>query len=148
MFYHDALATLRNHANLPSADTPGLSDEDSFIFRLWQADVARTPPTLEHVTQNLLTCLDVVNHHLNGPHPSATVDSTTLQLERTLVWAMTSILHDGWRYHARWTCQHIFDDVFLVQLAAHLHCISSAWLAVLDGDIDSLAEHLAHQAQC
>lgn len=147
MDYEYAKARLLNHASLlpPSMQMP---DAESFCFNLWKADRERVPPAaLDRLYEDILACLEAINHALNGPVPSETTANGAAQTEVQLVYAVATILDEAWEYYCRWQSGRIFGQPILEHLACINRCISCAWVGVLAGDIDSLGEHVAGEVR-
>lgn len=142
MTYEQAYARLLNHANFVASSVTNLADEESFLFALSKAEKDRSAAVLTHLYEDILSCLEVVNHHVNGETPSRTAVGDKYHFDRPLVTAMWYIVHSGWEHHRRWERHRLFDQLARDNLALTLWRISSAWGAVLDGDIDSIAEHV------
>jgi hypothetical protein len=142
MTYEQAKARLLNHANLAGA---GIADEESFLFALWKAEKEKILPNFDALYEDVLTSLEVVNRHLNSGTPSEVVRGKASQLERSLVNSMWYVTHDGWRFQRRWDLERIFERDVTEHLALLLYRISCAWGAVLDGDVDSLREHIQNE---
>ena len=145
MTYEEAYAKLLNHANLVSLDAGNIAEEDSFLFALWKSGKDRTLPPIDKLYGDILACLEVVNRHLNGDTPSESLTEKASRLDRFLANAMWSITHNGWQYHRRWEFEHVFEQTIVNHLALTLWRISCAWGAVLDGDIDSLPDHVRNE---
>jgi hypothetical protein len=94
--------------------------------------------------KNILDCLEVVNRHVNGQNPSQSFDQT--QLDYKLVYALGVILDEGWDLVVPRVTGHNHDDKSTRELTIIFWAISRAWRAILDGDIDSLAQHIADLA--
>jgi hypothetical protein len=76
---------------------------------------------------DLVTALAEFNHELNGPSPSAETGAPSDRVERQVVYAIAESLR-------------MLGEADAVQRAED---VESAWLAVLAGDIDDVAEHVA-----
>ena len=145
MTYEEAYAKLLNHANLVSLDVGNIAEEDSFLFALWKSGKDRTPPAIDNLYADILACLEVVNRHLNGATPSENFGEKANHIDRFLASAMWGITHNGWQYHRRWEAEQVFEPDVVNHLALILWRISCAWGAVLDGDIDSLPDHVRQE---
>ena len=145
MTYEQAYARLLNHSNLVASDAGNLADEESFLFTLWKAEKDKSAPVLNHLYEDILSCLEVVNRDVNGDTPSETTVRDKSQLDRSLVNAMWYITHSGWENHRRWELDGTFERPLRDDLALTLWRISCAFGAVLDGCSDSLAEHVRNE---
>lgn len=145
MDFESSRKRLLNHANL----TYGLIDavdEESLLFVLFNADKSKLPPTeLLPITQDIINCLEAVNKKWNGAVPSNTSDGDK-ELERHLVFAVSQIIHSCWEYFRQWQESKLFEAEILNQLSFTAWSISSAWMAVLAGDIDSIAEEVEFES--
>jgi hypothetical protein len=145
MTYEQANSRLLNHGNLVAPDSSNVTDEEGFVSTLWKAEKVKSAPVLNHLYEGILSCLEVVNRHVNGDTPSETAAHEKQQLNRSLVNAMWYVIHKGWDHHLRWEQSRMFDQQARDNLALTVWRISSAWGGVLDGDIDSLAEHVRYE---
>jgi hypothetical protein len=139
MDYSHALRSLRNHANGAGSTLP---EGESFLFVLWQAGRESRAPELQHLFDDILACLETVNHALNTEHPSKTVAGKAEAVPRSLVADVSAILHVGWSDYWRWSLSQQFSESFREELAVMLVQIGIAWEAVLAGDIDDILEHV------
>ncbi|HEV2860768.1 MAG TPA: hypothetical protein VGX48_07175 [Pyrinomonadaceae bacterium] len=142
MTYEQAYQRLLNHGNAVSSGGGDMPDEESFLFAVRKAEKDKSPPALKQLYDDILSCLEAVNRHLNGDRPSEGAAGENSQLDQSLVYSMWSILHGGWEYHRRWELHGPFERPVRDELALTLWRISCAWGAVFDGDIDSLAGHV------
>ena len=139
MQFEEATARLQNHSNAPSH----LPEESSFLSALWRIENTRTPADLTPLYEDILDCLEVVNKALNGAVPSEVEGSAkSAAINRWLANSVTYILHRGWTDYYLWRQESAFGPSFLDGLFQMLWGVSCAWGAVLDGDIDSLREHI------
>jgi hypothetical protein len=145
MKYEQAYARLLNHGNLTGRDPRSAEDEESFLFALWKAGRDESVPVLGHLYDDLLSCLEVVNRHVNEEAPSEGKAGRRRPLDNQLINAMWYLLHYGWEQYRRWERAGAFDQATRDGIALTLWRISTAWGAVLDGDIDSLAEHVRNE---
>jgi hypothetical protein len=145
MTYEQAYTKLLNHGNLIASEAGDTADQESFLFALSDAMTEESLPMLTHLSEDLLSCLEVVNQHVNGETPSEIIGGENQAIDRALVNAMSYIIHRGWEHYRRWERNDAFQQQARDHLALTLWRISSAWGAVLDGDIDSLAEHLRNE---
>jgi hypothetical protein len=139
MDYSHALQRLRNHANGAGSTLP---ERESFLFALWQAKREAHSPDLRSLFDNILSCLEVVNHALNTRHPSGTVSGKAEVLPRSLAADVSTILYVGWHHVSQWSSSQKFSEAFRTELATMLEQIGIAWDAVLAGDIDDIREHV------
>jgi hypothetical protein len=145
MEYEDARARLLNHGNLMVNGANALPDEASFLFALWQAEREKVRPNINSHYEDMLACLEVVNRYLNGDSPSEIAFAEKQAPDRSLVNAMWCVIHTGWERHRRWELAAMFDQGVRDDLAQKIWRISCAWGGVLDGDIDSLTEHVRNE---
>ena len=144
MNYETAREKLLNHANLTHG-LPHAPDAESLLFVLWNAHKSRVvPDNLASMSKDIIDCLEVVNKHWNGAVPSETIDSTK-ETERHLVYALSQIIHECWQYFREWQELQQFEPLVLQQLSLTVWEISCAWIAVLAGDIDEIAEDVEHE---
>jgi hypothetical protein len=139
MDYSHALQRLSNHANAPNSNLP---ESESLLFALWQDGRQSRVPEIQNLSDDVLTCLEVVNHKLNTQHPSDAVEGKAEALHRSLVGNVSMILSTGWRYYGEWTSNRKFTESFCAELATTLVQLGYAWNVVLDGDIDDIREHI------
>lgn len=144
MNYEEALKRLANHANMPSSDE--YSPSESLVYRLWESERTGTTPQIAEAYSDVITCLEVVNKHLNGAQPSASSELPML-LDSSLVYTLAVLLHSGWEYYVRWNRDQRYGPELLRDLALTCWAISCAWCGVLAGDIDSLSEDILLQRQ-
>ncbi|PYL82721.1 MAG: hypothetical protein DMF23_11535 [Verrucomicrobia bacterium] len=137
MKYQNALDKLWNHANLPEK---GLKREDSFLFTAWQAEQTRLPQDFQRLYEDTLSCLAVINIHLNGAVPSETITETPRPIDSALCYSMSAILCGGWSDYFKWSQKGAFPKDFLDAYASMLVRIGIAWDLVLAGDMDSIPE--------
>jgi hypothetical protein len=145
MTYEQARAKLMNHGNLVATESGNAPDEESLHAALWVADKNGIVPPLELLYQDILAALEVVNRSVNGDTPSKTLAHGKVELERSVINAIWYIVHSGWEYHRSWEFKGAFERSFRDHLAVILWRISCAFGAVLDGDVDSLAEHVQNE---
>ena len=127
MDYPQALERLLNHANLPGSNLP---ESESFGFTLWQAGQQSHMPELRGLFDDVVECLEAVNHALNTQHPSGTVAGKAEALPRSLVCCVSSILSQGWSDFWRWSSRQQFPERFRAELAVMLVQIGIAWDAL------------------
>ncbi len=138
MDYSHAVERLRNHANAPGSSLP---ESESFLFALRQGGRQACTPELRDFFDDILACLEAVNHALNTQQPSGAVAGKAEALPRSLVAHVSAILSYGWLDFWRWSSSEQFSVAFRTELAAMLVQIGFAWDAVLAGDIDDIREH-------
>jgi len=138
--YEQALQKLSHHANLADAKEEGWS---SFVGTLFRAKTAGVIPDLRAPTEDLISCLEAVNHQVNGQTPSASVSGDNDQsIDRRAAYAVACIITSGVEFHL-WVVDNVAaDGSAALEIGTNLWRISCAWEAVLAGDIDSLPEHL------
>jgi hypothetical protein len=138
--YEQALRRLSHHANLTEAGGEGWS---SFVGLLFEAKTAGVVPNLREPTEDLISCLDVVNRHVNGERPSASVGADKKRrIDRRLTYAVAAVITSGVEY-LLWSVEDSATDTSsALAMGKELWRVSCAWEAVLAGDIDSLPEHV------
>lgn len=144
MDYLQALQKLRNHANMPGTNLP---ESESFLFALWQAGRQLRIPELEPLFDDIIACLEIVNRAVNTEHPSDNIAGKLEALPRSLVGDISFILSDGWHYYRRWSASKQFTESFRTQFGVMLVQLGIAWIAVLDGDIDDIRDHVRIEFQ-
>ena len=145
MTYKQVYTKILNHGNLIVSHTDDAKDKESFLFVLQQAKTDEIVSTLNLLYMDILSCLEVVNYHINGEIPSKIAAKEKREIDRQLASAMWYIIHNGWEHYRKWEQSDEFNQQARDFLALTLWRISSAWGAVLDGDIDSLAEHVRNE---
>jgi hypothetical protein len=93
--YEQALRRLSHHSNLTEAQGEGWS---SFVGLLFEAKTAGVVPNLREPTDDLVTCLEVVNRHLNGETPSASAAGKERHIDRRLTYVIAAIITSGVEY--------------------------------------------------
>jgi hypothetical protein len=147
MTYEEAIGRLFNHANFPKRPAD-LRHEESLLYALWKARKEGAVYSATVLWDDVLSCLEAVNRKLNGERPSASgTEQKANVLDRLLVIAVSTILHHCFEeimvLHKRQTV----DRAFREDLLKKVWRISCAWEAILNGDIDSLCEHVALEEQ-
>ena len=138
--YEQALQRLSHHANLVEAEEEGWS---SFVGVIYRAKTTGVVSDLREPTDDLISCLDVVNRQINGQTPSAPVSGDKDQrIDRRAAYAVACTLTSGMEYHLWLVDNAAADRSSALAMGKNLWRISCAWEAVLAGDIDSLPEHL------
>jgi|SRR5215210_555629 len=138
--YEQALQKLSHHANLTEAEE---EDWSSFVGILFETKAAGVISDFRVPTDDVISCLDVVNRLLNGETPSASVNGDKeRRISRRAAYAVAAIITSSVKY-----CLWLMDNAAADRSSAlamerNLWRISCAWEAVLAGDIDSLSEHL------
>jgi hypothetical protein len=139
--HEQALRRLSHHANLTEAEGEGPS---SFVGILVEARTAGVVPDLREPTDDLISCLDVVNRHINGETPSACVGADKeRRIDRRLIYAVAAAITSGVE-HFLWLVDSSSTDISAaLAMGKEVWRVSCAsWEAVLAGDIDSLTEHV------
>jgi hypothetical protein len=140
MNYEQALLRLSHHANLTEAEGEGWS---SFVGLLFEAKIAGVVPDLREPTDDLISCLDVVNRHVNGETPSASVGTDReRRIDRRLTYAVAAVITSGVEHFLWLVNDSATDTSSALSMGKDLWRVSCAWEAVLAGDIDSLPEHV------
>jgi hypothetical protein len=138
--YEQALEKLSHHANLTDAEEEGWS---SFVGALFRAKRVGVISDIREPTEDLISCLDVVNRQINGQTPSASVNGEKYQrIERRAAYAVACTINSGVEYFLWLVDNAAADGSAALAMGQNLWRISCAWEAVLAGDIDSLPEHL------
>jgi hypothetical protein len=144
MDYDFALGRLWNHACMPAPEHCGFTAEESFVYNLRMSTETNAPVVIAPFLDDIITCLEVVNVHINGSPPSE--GSMGLgPIDRRLSVTMAGIVHDAWQYHWLWEHRELFEKKNRGELARAAWSISRAWTFVLHGDIDSISEDLEYQ---
>lgn len=143
MTYEEALGRLCNHASFPKRPA-NLKEDESLLYAIWKARNERTDYEMTVLWEDVLSCLEAVNKKLNGEKPSATaLEDKAIHLDRVLVIAVSTILHQC-SQEVLFRHEHRTADWrSTANLAKQVWRLSCAWDAVLAGDIDSLADHIA-----
>jgi hypothetical protein len=116
----ETTSRLRWHAGLDqTADVPGPLIVDC-------TGTEGTPERLDEALADVLSTLARLNHELNGPVPSASIDGTD-HISRLLAYAITEIV------------RLLREDPVSSETA---WAVETAWGAVLADDIDDLEQHL------
>ena len=140
MNYEQALRRLSHHANLTEAEG---EEGSSFVEILFEAKTAGVVPKLREPTEDLIACLDVVNRHVNGETPSASVGAgKERRIDRRLAYAIAAVITSGVEHFLWLVDDSATDDSSALAMGKDLWRVSCAWEAVLAGDIDSLPEHV------
>jgi hypothetical protein len=138
--YEQALLRLSHHANLTEAEGEGWS---SFVGTLFEAKTAGVVPNLREPTDDLIACLEVVNRHVNGETPSASVGTDKeRRIDGRLTYAVAAAITSGVEHFLLLVGDSATDASAALAMGRDLWRVSCAWEAVLAGDIDSLPEHV------
>lgn len=137
MNYHEALAQLRNHANLTPTD-----DERSLMHCLWKADQECLEPALSPHVEDVLACLAVANLELNGPRPSETFDRPNPAVIADVAYPVSCLLSELLRRQREWFRSQRCSTGVLELLRDATHRIALAWEMLLAGDHDDLIAEL------
>ncbi|WP_414665124.1 hypothetical protein [Horticoccus sp. 23ND18S-11] len=122
------IATLRNHAGLPTG-----KEERSFTHALWLRKTSAAHLDLTTLSDDVLACLAELNAHWNTSNPEG-IEGKSSVLEREFVAPVVTILGVGLGY--------IRERPADVDATRAIFRISTAWQAVLDGDIVDLKQHV------
>ena len=129
---------LANHANLPGTD---LAETESYVWHLWNADRTRDPPDITGLADDIITCLRVANHAMNGPIPS---ESRSADQQRSVIvdlaYSVSGIICRGLKYHRLWSRTRRLDSSVCELLEDATYRIAYAWDGVLAGDRDDILE--------
>jgi hypothetical protein len=142
MDYEQALQRLYYHANITEAEAEGWS---SFGRTLFEAKPRIKVPDLREQTTDIIACLEVVNRHLNGETPSASVGTGEQYIDPRAAYAVSVIISDGIEQLLTLAGSPAADLSAVLVLGKDVWRVSCAWEAVLAGDIDSLSEHVAEE---
>ncbi len=144
MEYHEARRRILYHANL---EEPGGEDWLSYLDALLQVEGKALIADVQQETDDLIDCLEVVNHHWNGAVPSVQTGTLNQLVEGEVAYAVANILSGGTEHLVLGLkeLQGLRADFEL--FGEQLWCISSAWGAVLAGDIDSIADFLEEEGK-
>jgi hypothetical protein len=97
---------------------------------------------------DLISCLEVVNRHVNGETPSASVGTDKeRRIDRRLTYAVAAVITSGVEHFLRLVGDSATDDSAALGMGKELWRVSCAWEMVLAGDIDSLPEHIKLEEQ-
>lgn len=132
--FSEVLRRIQNHANLPGAGP----EDQSLGLALWKMSRGASDEDLDALFDDLIDCLDVVNHALNGEHPSATPnDKKAATIDRWLCYSMACIFD----LHIVAAMSPIESEQreSVIKMARQL---SSAWSCVLAGDVDGILDAL------
>jgi hypothetical protein len=86
---HDvAFGRLWNHANMPGTTCGNFSAEESFLQNLYKSTDTKTPFIIAPYVNDIITCLERINVHVNGSLPSnnSTKRSPIDSLSQDLGW--------------------------------------------------------------
>ena len=140
MDYEQAMRRLSHHANLTEAEGEGWP---SFVGILFEAKLAGVVPDLREPADDLISCLDVVNRHVNGKTPSESFGAEKeRRIDRRLTYAVAAVITSGLEHFLWLVDDSATDASSALALGKNLWRVSCAWEAVLAGDIDSLPEHV------
>ncbi len=145
MTYEEAIARVLNHAKLPPLKKTEVDEETGFLWLAWKADSANQIPDAREAYRDLLDCLEVINHKLNGAMPSRTNDARKQSPDRLVAYAVSSIVSATLQYYVRWSHKKGLDPATLEQFLVMAMGMSCAWDAVLAGDIDSIPQAVSDQ---
>ena len=110
------------------------------LFTAWQAEQTKSPQDFQRLYEDILSCLAVINAHLNGPVPSETISKDPRPIDSALCYSISGILSGGWSDHFKWSQKRVFSQDFLDEFASFLVRIGIAWDLVLAGDMDKIPE--------
>jgi len=144
MDYQSALAKLWNHANMPTRELAEATAEGSFVYKLYKCNNDRHPFNLIVYVNDMIDCLEAINKELNGETP-ADNPAPRPPVDRGVALAVSSVIHDGWKYHLIWESRNFLHKGSRDQLAQALWAISCAWVLVLHGDIDSIRDYVEYE---
>jgi hypothetical protein len=139
MDYPTALEKLLRHAGL-SKQKPAAED---FQYVLYLISDKKAFRPVQPLAADVLAALEVVNQHLNGAAPADTDDATkAAALDRSLVYALNSLLTTGRRY-AAWMAQESgFAPADVAEMQRAVQAIELGWNFVLAGDSNSIQKEV------
>lgn len=137
MDYPAALEKLLRHAGL-SKQKPAAED---FQYALYLISDKKAFRPVKPLADDILAALEAVNRHLNGEKPADTDDAAKAPtLDRTLVYALSTLLTTGRRY-AAWLAQESgFAPAEVAEMQRAVQAIELGWNFVLAGDSDSIRQ--------
>ena len=144
--YEEAKERLLNHAVLLLERDTTLSAQDSLSHTFRRAERNKgelSLPVLDRLYNDVLACLEVVNHYINGEVPTETYERAN-PLDIRVALAVCEVIDEGWRYHHSWSVNEHLEKSILDHLSLILRRISCAWVWILHGDADSLSEEIGH----
>ena len=139
MDYEQAVNRLWNHSNLPRQFN---SEDESLLFCLYKAERDNQPPSFDHLVEDVIHCLDVVNHELNGANPSKSVGRANDAVEAQVSYPISEIISGILLRYRKWQRGNLFSQSILDSLIGAALKIAYVWDQVLAGDIDDLFEDL------
>ena len=139
MQYQEAFSRLLDHANLGSVEEDG-PPYSTFLVLLYIFESEGERFDCQQVANGIIDCLQVINHHFNGPTPSAGDGQRKKALPRDLAYAMTKLLQQAWEIGSGLIGSK--DEAFRREIALACMRIGWAWEAVLAGEFDSMHEHV------
>ena len=138
MKYDEAQTRLASHANLPGTDLP---ETESFVWDLWNADRTGSRPNITELSNDIVACLKVANHELNGPVPSESVSvNRNRSVVSELAYSVSGIITSGLHYHRSWSRTGRIQSSVCNLLEDSIYKIAYAWDQVLAGDMDDILE--------
>ncbi len=136
--YDEARIRLTSHANLPGT---GLPESESLVWSLWNAEHSGIFPNIPWLTDDVMTCLKVVNNEMNGVVPSQRVTANrndNVVVETT--YSMSRILVAALQYHRAWSRTGKFQRKGWNALEDCINRVAYAWDQVLAGDLDDVLD--------
>lgn len=119
-------------------ETPSLG---GVIYRM--CTVPESSHALPAAVRDVVRCLEVINHDVNGAVPSKIKGIVERKaIDPRAIYAISVIQIAGWEYLVPKMKDQLSTDSR--QLAIALWAVSFAWSQILDGDIDSLHEELKY----
>ena len=137
MTYQEALAQLRNHANITPVD-----DSQSLLYRLWAADREGAVLDLAHQVDVVLQCLAVANLELNGSRPSQMFGRQNPAVIPDVACLVSGLVTGLLQCHRRWAGSGHNPVVPLEALRDAALRIEMAWDMILAGDHNDLLNEL------
>jgi hypothetical protein len=94
------------------------------------------------LVEDVINCLEVVNHELNGANTSGpvSVGRAFVPVDRTVSYAISGIISGILLHYRRWQRRNLFGQSIYDSLLNAALKIAYAWDQVLAGDIDDLLE--------
>ena len=118
------------------------SENDSLISCLYQAEGSNQPPSIDHLVEDVIHCLEFVNHELNGTNHSEFVGSANHVVLEQVSYPVSGIISKILLYYRKWQRSNLFSSSVHDALLDAVLKIAYAWDQVLAGDIDDILEGL------
>lgn len=142
MDYPRAMHKLLLHASRAFDNEP--TPDASLTYAIWQYRTQKKGANFIALYRDVLDCLEVVNHQINGTVPSETTQQGAIDAK--LAIAVSAILDDGWNLTASCLLSDEEETETTRLLTLISWAISRAWTCILEGDIDSLSKAVENAA--